>query len=216
MQINHHIKRIFWAIGIPALFIIVVSLGIIWKAGFLTHSLQGGVRYWSPGYLFMFEHPKDWTIDDKRLLAPWENGAMMKLPEAVRVAAPESWRAGTNFAEAGIDFIVSDNTKAVAECAAPPDFADTHISKKVGGINFEQFTQNGAGAGNFYGITSYRGISDGKCYVADLYIHSSNIGNYDPSQGIKEFDKIAVTNALESVFETFRVFPLTKFVENTK
>ena len=34
-------------------------------------------------------------------------------------------------------------------------------------------------------------------------IHSTNIGNYDPSQGISEFDKTNVTNVLETIAGSF-------------
>ncbi len=73
----------------------------------------------------------------------------------------------------------------------------------INGQQFTKVTSSGAGAGNFYDTTSYRTIRDGDCYSVEYTIHSTNIHNYDPSQGIKDFDEPAVKNLLENIVKSF-------------
>ena len=69
---------------------------------------------------------------------------------------------------------------------------------------FSKFTLNDAGAGNLYETTSYRGLFDGDCYAIEYTIHSTNIGNYSPDQGVKEFDKVKVQEELEKILDSFK------------
>jgi hypothetical protein len=75
----------------------------------------------------------------------------------------------------------------------------------IDGYPFVRFSLSDAGAGNLYETTSYRGIVDGDCYVIEYTIHSTNIGNYSPDQGIAEFDKTKLTNELESIVYSLKI-----------
>jgi hypothetical protein len=57
----------------------------------------------------------------------------------------------------------------------------------------------GAGAGNFYEETVYAAEGANYCYGLRLFIHSTNIGNYEPGT-VEEFDR----GALEDVFALMR------------
>ena len=71
------------------------------------------------------------------------------------------------------------------------------------GMDYTKLTVSDAGAGNFYDVTSYRMIKDSQCYALEYTIHSTNIGNYSPDQGITEFDKTKIQTILESIVKSF-------------
>ncbi len=58
-------------------------------------------------------------------------------------------------------------------------------------------------AGNIYDTTTTKKIYDGDCYVFEYIIHSTNIGNYDPSQEIKAFDEDQVKEDLDEIVDSF-------------
>ncbi|MES2315831.1 MAG: hypothetical protein V4486_03845 [Patescibacteria group bacterium] len=120
-----------------------------------------------------------------------------------RVIIPRTYMPGTNFADANLTVgrATSMNNCAVADTAA----GEKNVgSAEVGGFPFTKFTSNGAGAGNFYETTSYRGVVDGDCYAVEYIIHSTNIGNYSPDQGVKEFDKAKIEAELEKIVSSIR------------
>lgn len=123
---------------------------------------------------------------------------------------PRLFMSNTNFSEARFTVGRSSNPKDIKSCLVKSVYEDPAvIDQEISGIPFKRFSSSDAAAGNFYETTSYRAIVDGDCYALEYTIHSTNIGNYSPDQGIKEFDKSKVTKELESIIESF------KFLINT-
>ena len=98
---------------------------------------------------------------------------------------PRSNMPKTNFSEAKLTINWSNQPTDINNCSGRTDTSD-------------------AGAGNFYETTVVKKIYDGDCYSFEYTIHSTNIQNYDPSQGIKEFDKAKIKSDLESVISSFK------------
>ncbi len=73
----------------------------------------------------------------------------------------------------------------------------------IHGITYTKVTYSDAGAGNFYDTTSYRVVRHSQCYAIEYTIHSSNIGNYSPNQGISAFDEWKVQSILEGMVQSF-------------
>ncbi len=137
----------------------------------------------------------DWRLDSK------VNGVLLAI-----LSIPRTYLPGTNFADARLTVGRSSAASAIKSCTV---VTTTNNEKSVGaatvgGFPFSKFTSNGAGAGNFYETTSYRGIVDGDCYAIEYTIHSTNIGNYSPDQGIKEFDKIKIQTELENIIKSLK------------
>jgi hypothetical protein len=162
--------------------------------------------YTTQDFGFSFKYPKEFELREDLEQIPWEFGAFMNIRPLVRIAIPKVTMQGTNLSEAGIDVVATRDARAVAECLVPSEF-EAHGEKVIGGQVFTAFTQSGAGAGNFYEIASYRRIAGDSCLVFDLFIHSTSIDNYDPAQGIREFDRNATIGALESIVNTYTVIP---------
>lgn len=100
------------------------------------------------------------------------------------ISIPRGYLPQTNFSEAKL-MITFSSGATDATCSGTTNTSD-------------------AGAGNFYETTTSKKIYDGDCYTFEYVIHSTNIYNYDPDQGIKVFDKAKVKGELESVIKSFK------------
>jgi hypothetical protein len=168
---------------------------------------SGLVSYTDPTGAISFKYNKNFTVEDgkQEFTNDWRLDSQSPGVILATLLVPKEYMPGTNFSEAKIVFGRSSDAQAISACTN----ADANTGESLAGdtalsgFPFKKFTQNGAGAGNFYDTTSYRGILDGDCYSIEYTIHSTNIGNYPPELGIKEFDKIKVQNELEKTVQSF-------------
>lgn len=156
---------------------------------------------------FSFSYPKELSLADKATIdsQPWEYNTTDKGNLLVRVLIPKSTQPKTNFGEASFSVGVSTDTASIKNCFLSPMGNGVNISTlKIEGVNFTEFHYSDAGAGNFYDVTSYHTLYNGKCFVMESMVHSSNIGNYSPDQGITEFNKDSVNKTLEDITNSFK------------
>lgn len=130
-----------------------------------------------------------------------QNGVLLANVYAYRTYLPK-----TNFSESHFTVGRSNDAGAIKSCTtADPNSGEANKgSVNISGYPFTKFMVNDAGAGNLYETTSYRGIFDGDCYAIEYTIHSTNIGNYSPDQGIKEFDKAKIVSDMENIVKSFK------------
>ncbi len=134
----------------------------------------------------------------------WRLNATQQGRVLARVIAPRTYMPGTNFSDARLTVGRSTDTSAITSCMTDTSNGEIKSgSRTISGHPFTMFTSSDAAAGNFYETTSYRGIVDGDCYVIEYTIHSGNIANYSPDQGIKEFDKSKIKAELEKTITSF-------------
>jgi len=115
--------------------------------------------------------------------------------------------ASTTLAQANINIAVSRDSRAVVGCLKPQSGLNESqkADQVIKGITFKQFTSAGAGAGNYYETISFRTIRDNDlCYALEITIHSTNLANYPPEFGIKEFDRQKVITELMKILQTFK------------
>lgn len=125
-----------------------------------------------------------------------------------KVTIPKSFQPKTNFSEATFTVGSSSDRSAIAACLQNAGGNTTATSNvTLNGVPFTIITMGDAGAGNFYETTSYRAVHDGKCYAIEYTIHSTNIGNYSPDQGIVEYDRDAVVAEMERMVRSFEFTP---------
>jgi hypothetical protein len=136
----------------------------------------------------------DWRMNSNNL-----NGILL-----AKVSVPKEYIPNTNFSDARLTIGMSGDNQALKTCFAKDQNETVGGQEMIGGYPFAKFTANDAGAGNFYETTSYRAILGQYCYVVEYTIHSSNIGNYSPDQGITEFDKTKIQNELENIVTSFK------------
>lgn len=163
--------------------------------------------YTNSNYRFTFAYPKEFMLADEQVISDqaWQSNTTDSGNLIVRVLIPRTIQPKTNFGEANFDVGVSTSSLAIKNCLLPPMGNGVQTSNLViNGIDFTVFHYNDAGAGNLYDVTSYHSVHNGKCFVLESMIHSSNIGNYSPDQGIGEFDKASIDNILKSIVNSFK------------
>ena len=135
----------------------------------------------------------------------WRQNTTKKGVLLASVVIPKTYMPNTNFSSARFTIGRSTDANEIKNCMT----SATNGEKKgeattISGYDFVKFSLDDAGAGNFYETTSYRGIVDGDCYAIEYTIHSTNIGNYSPSQGIIEFDKSVIQNEIGKIIKSFK------------
>jgi hypothetical protein len=145
-----------------------------------------------------YDYPTEMTLSQNGTL----NGTTGILISSAELSS--SFEPKTNFR--GANFIVgsSNDATSIAQCSNPQNGEHALGTTLINGVFFSKFSLNDAGAGNFYDTTSYRTIYNNQCYVIQYTIHTTNISNYDPSQGISEYSKASVIALLESVAQSFK------------
>ena len=155
---------------------------------------------------FTIMYPKGFILTQGSLgsTTDWRLNATTSGQLLGMITVPKSYMPGTNFSEAKMTLGRSSDPKAIKSCLVESTGNPANSSSvKIKGLTFTKLTYNDAGAGNFYETTSYRAILDGDCYTLEYTIHSTNIGNYPPELGIKEFDKTKIQTALENIINSF-------------
>jgi membrane-bound inhibitor of C-type lysozyme len=168
------------------------------------------------GKTFSFSHPNQFVLSGGELgyTPNWSyNSSSSGLILAV-VSIPQKFMPKTNFGEAKFIVGTSADPGEVRNCLKPSYSGfGTTTKVTIGDRKFTKITFTDAGAGNYYDIASYRTVYNGQCYAVESTIHSTNLGNYSPDQGIKQFDRLKINLILQSMAQSFRL--LTPAVTST-
>ncbi|MEK7228323.1 MAG: hypothetical protein AAB681_03140 [Patescibacteria group bacterium] len=151
-----------------------------------------------------FSYPKELSLDDiSQSKQDWRTNTQDAGTLIARVTIPKGSQPQTNLSDSRFSVGVSNDAKAAKNCLIATNGEQSQGNETINRILYFKFILGDAGAGNFYDTTSYRTLYNGKCYAVEYTIHSTNIGVYDPSQGVKEFDKQKVTAVLEAMAHSF-------------
>ena len=159
--------------------------------------------------IFTFDYNSFWKImeGEKIPTIDWSTNTQDKGLVLARVLVQKTYMPGTNFSDAKFTVGRSTDVKAIKSCLTPVlsnEVVKSDGEVKISGYSFKKSTSREGAAGNFYETTNYRGIVDGDCYAIGYTIHSTNIGNYSPDQGIKEFDRTKIVSELEKIVKSFK------------
>ncbi len=155
-----------------------------------------------------FDYPSAFVVlrTEPNATTEWMANATSSGMLLAALSVPASLQPKTNFSEARFTVGVSKEATALSQCLsynpAGPSQVGTNVT--INGVVFKKFVASEGAAGNIYDTTSYRAIHSGQCYVVEYTIHSTQLGNYPASAGIKAYDKAKVTTQLESVVKTFK------------
>lgn len=171
---------------------------------------RNGLKQFSDsGGTFAFSYPASVTVSggDIGYTQNWMVNATSSGVILAKAALSKTFQPKTNFSEATFMVGTSPDPSAVATCLTynPSGGPSTASTKQtINGTTYTVFHSNDAGAGNRYDTTSYRVVRNNQCYAIEYTIHSTNIGNYSPDQGIKEFDAAAVMGVMDGIVKSFR------------
>ena len=173
-----------------------------------TGDASGTQTFTDQGKTFSFSYPSIFKISGGGVgySTDWMQNATTSGLLLVKATLPSSFEPKTNFANATLTVGTSADPTAISECLtyAAGGNGVKKSSVTINGVAYTKFLTSDAGAGNFYQTTSYRALRNSQCYAVEYTIHSSNIGNYSPDQGITAFDQAKVQNALESIVQSFK------------
>jgi hypothetical protein len=172
-----------------------------------TTTTSTAKTYTDSGHTFTFEYPSQFTVTSgSGTSTDWMTNATTSGKLLATLIIPRSFEPKTNFADAKFTVGASSNAAAVSTCLSVPPSGGP-VQKNVvtiNGVSYTKYTSGDAAAGNFYETTSYRTVHNGQCYALEYTIHSTNLSNYSPDQGITQFDKAKVQNTLEGLVQSFK------------
>lgn len=164
------------------------------------------ISYADPNEVYSFRYNPLFELVEGNLTTPgkeWrtntkENGIILG-----DVIVNKSFYPNTNFSDARLRIGRSADVNAINTCTTDTSGGEKNDGvKTIEGYSFTKFTSEEGAAGNFYDLTSYRGIVDGDCYSIEYLIHSTNINNY-PEGEVKEFDENKLKNEFEKIINSF-------------
>ena len=123
-----------------------------------------------------------------------------------QINVPQSYEAGTNFADAKFTVGTSADPSAVATCLTyNPTGGPTTKSTTatINGTTYTVFQSSDVGAGNHYDTTSYRTMRNSQCYVIEYTIHYATFQNF-PAGTVTQFDEAGLKTKLDAVAQSFK------------
>ncbi len=172
-------------------------------------SAGGEKQFADSAGVFTFTYPSMVTVSGSSAgyTQSWMVNASSSGLILAKATLGKSFQPDTNFSEGTFTVGTSADPSAVATCLTynPTGGPVTPSTVQTNnGTKFSVLHSNDAAAGNRYDTTSYRTVRNNQCYAIEYTIHSTAIGNYDPKQGITEFDQTAVMDVLNGIVESFR------------
>lgn len=168
-------------------------------------------QYRDPDGAFILTYPAAFTISGREVPdespTSWSFFSESSGRVLARVKVPRNYMPNTNFSEAWFTVGSSNEARAIETCGKKIS-ANTGQRlivghKEIDGFEFVSFFSNDAAAGNRYDTFGYQTLIDGDCYSLEYTIHYTNIQNYDPSSGIKQFDNVALIQKFDAMAESF-------------
>lgn len=151
--------------------------------------------YTNTEHTFSLAYPKEFSLANAETVEAQQ--------QVVIVTIPRSVQPKTNFSGASVGVAVQSDEESVQNCLIDPNGVGRATQKTINGTVFSVSKSADAGAGNYYDSVEYRAVHNNSCYVITSVVHSTNIGNYSPDQGITVFDAGLVTKIIDSIVTTF-------------
>jgi hypothetical protein len=159
-----------------------------------------GLSYSNPELRFSLTVPKDFMFDEAYVYLNLGPG---KEIHGVKFAVPANVSQGTNLSSDSyfaVERISDTSICAPANFLNDPDELET---KSLGQSTYQFGREVGAGAGNMYDESVYVTKANGFCYALRYFIHSTNIGNYEPGS-VTEFNRENIVAIFDSIAATFK------------
>jgi hypothetical protein len=121
----------------------------------------------------------------------------------VSFTVPGSVKEATNLVEA---YISVEWMPARRNCAARNFVFNSLLDSFAieNGVHYNTAYNSEGAAGSLYEEYVYSVLTETYCYGLRLFIHSSNIGNYDPGT-VKEYDRAELENIFRNMRDSFKI-----------
>ena len=171
-------------------------------AGIVAAASSGNQMFTDDAKSFSFTYPSNAVLSggDGSYVQDWMTNTTSSGMLLAKVTVARDLQPKTNFAGATFTIGTSADDHAVADCLKGTNGSTLASSTvNINKVPYSIVQSTDAGAGNFYLTTSYRAVRNNQCYAIEYTIHSTNIDNYSPDQGIKKFDQVQVENLFEGI-----------------
>ena len=181
---------------------VISSVTTVLAAPMLSASDMASWKTYTDGVKgFSIKYPSGWTVNTTYTDSVMGPG---KERSGVSFTIPKSMTTGTNL---GWDTSVSVETNTYATTCSASEFYGTGSMSKtfdaqVNGAMYNFATGSDAGAGNRYETFFATMPGTNPCLGVQLFIHSSNIDNYDPGT-VQAFDRTQLLSIYETMLSTF-------------
>lgn len=142
-------------------------------------------------------YPASFTVDENHVYTEVNPS---KPIHGVRFTIPLAMATGTNL---GADSYVSIEQLPRAKNCTGDIYLAANVKPVVvndsNGVAYSVASSTGAAAGNMYEEQVWAVTGSKPCTAVRYFIHSSNIGNFDPASGIREFDRLTLLNAFDEI-----------------
>ena len=148
---------------------------------------------------YSISHPVGWRVDPKYVYAGFGPDKLIK---GIAFEIPAAMARGTNLSS-NLTNISIESRPSHGACDARrfiPEPEDMHTVNQFG-RTWSVATTSDAGAGNFYDITVFVLKDSSPCLAVRYFIHSTNIGNYDPGT-VRAFDRAALLRTFDQIRRT--------------
>jgi hypothetical protein len=174
-----------------------INLDNSWSYHYYDKSVYN--MYENDEYYVDFLYSKDYQIMDE-INNPFIKGYVL-----TAIGVPAEYFTNTNLSEAYFILAANEDENLEDGCLAPMQGETTAGTKQIYADDFQIFKSIDAAAGNRYESTIYRLDKNDICYEAVTFLHYGVFENYDPSLGIKEFDRADVEKKLNNILMQLNV-----------
>ena len=176
-------------------------------AGTVTLGTSGTDTFADQSGTFSFSYPSDLSVTGAGggYTQDWMVNATTSGMILAEINVPQTYEAGTNFADAKFTVGTSADPSAVASCLTYNPTGGKTVaatSTTIGGTAYSVLVSSDAGAGNYYDTTSYRTTRDNQCYAIEYTIHYANFQNF-PKGKVTQFDEAALKAKLDAIAQSF-------------
>jgi membrane-bound inhibitor of C-type lysozyme len=202
---NQDESVVFWSKGNTA-FVTEGAAGTETYSNCVTAGSAPGITedwetYSKPLSGYSIQYPEAYAVNDSYLYTALGPGKEIR---GVKFTIPQSLSLGTNLSsDTGIS--VEEITDP-ASCSPGRFMYDAQNIRTISeqGIDYSVADGGGAAAGNLYEEHVYAVPGTSPCLAVRYFIHSTNIGNYEPG-AVREFDKAALLAEFDRIRHTLRV-----------
>ncbi len=166
-------------------------------------STSSWATFQSDKYGFSFRYPMELEMMNPVGMWKYFASATSTGVQVVKLEVPKIFEPGTNFGDAEFNVGVSSASSDMQDCFLPMNGEAASSTLYLNGTTFYGFAGEDAGAGNYYQVESYRAVHDNACYDIDMIVHSTNLANYPPEFGLKQFDENKIHGLLSEILQSF-------------
>ncbi len=163
--------------------------------------IEQGLLYKNPDLGFELRLPTGFTFNEAYVNQLFGPGREIR---GVEFRIPASLSTGTNLSS---DSHIALEKLSNVSCA-PETFLELPQNEETVTLGANTFTfaqSSGAGAGNRYDENIYITKRGTDCFALRYFIHSTNVGNYDPGT-VTEFDRAKLLETFDQIASTLKIY----------